>query len=395
MTKERMEQQSRLFGFRDMSPQARVKFLGEILDEAPSGLQALLADGGLSLHQADKLSENVIGRFALPFSLALNFIVNSEERLVPMVIEEPSVVAAASHAAKMARDTGGFFVHVDESIMIAQIQLSADAPEQTVEAIHKEKEEILKRANEADSVLVGLGGGAKEIETRIVGEAPFQFVVVHLLIDVKDAMGANAVNTMAEATSPFIESITGQIAHLRILSNLAERRLVKAKVDILPKSLMPDETKGIQAAKEIELASRFAECDPYRCATHNKGIMNGVDGVLLATGQDWRAVEAGAHAYAAKEGGYRPLSTWRFDEEKQLLSGKLKMPLALGIVGGAAAIHPTARKALKIACVEKASDLAAIAAAAGLANNLAALRALATEGIQKGHMRLHERSRKP
>jgi len=348
---------------------------------------------GLDVSQADRMSENVVGTFGLPLGIAVNFRVNRRDYLVPMAIEEPSVVAAASHAAKLVRAAGGFVAEASSSLMIGQIQVLGldDLPASRARLLAG-RERLLAVANEQDPVLVGLGGGARDLEARIVPETPAgPMLVVHLIYDCRDAMGANAVNTAVEALAPLVEEITGGQALLRILSNLADRRLARARAVMPSEVLALDGFEGQEVAKRIVDAYALAAVDPYRAATHNKGIMNGIDAVLIATGNDWRAVEAGAHAYAARSGLYQSLSTWDIDSDGSLV-GTLELPMAVGIVGGATKAHPGARVALKVMGVRTAQELAQVIVSVGLAQNLAALRALATEGIQRGHMELHARS---
>jgi hydroxymethylglutaryl-CoA reductase len=352
----------------------------------------LRGEAGLSPEQADRMIENVVGRYALPLGIALNFQVNGRDVLVPMVIEEPSVVAGASFAARLAREGGGFHAGATPPEMIGQIQV-LDVPDmaEAAAALVTERDRILAAASEVDPVLQRLGGGPRGLIVRVLPETPTgPMLVVHLVYDVRDAMGANAVNTACEHLAPLIAEITGGRVGLRILSNLADRRLAWAECSIPAAALAFDGFSGDQVARGVVEAWAFAAADPYRAATHNKGILNGIDAVALATGQDWRAIEAGAHAYAARSGKYTSLSTWGLDGEGNLV-GRLELPLAVGIVGGATRAHPTARVALKILGVRTAQELAEVMAAVGLAQNLAALRALATEGIQKGHMALHAR----
>ena len=382
---------SRLSGWHKLSRRERLDILKHWLDDRPFDM-SVLDSGGLTPEQAEMLIENVCGIYSLPFAVAPNFTINGEDCLVPMVIEEPSVVAAAANAARLVRDGGGFHVEASNPIMIEQIQVFHDDPEEAARQLAKHKQELLDIARQSDPTLVNLGGGPLDIELRGIGRGGERHLVAHLLVDVRDAMGANSVNTMGEALAPAIESITGGRVGLCILSNLADRRLVTVKARIPLKSLEMSDFTGEQVRDGIVAASRFAELDPYRAATHNKGVMNGVDAVLLATGNDWRAVEAGAHAFAAKDGSYRPLSVWWTDDDGSL-RGRLTLPMAVGIVGGATRVQQTARFALDLIGATTAAKLATVAASAGLANNFAALRALATEGIQKGHMRLHQRSR--
>ena len=382
---------SRIQGFYTRSIAERVDLIRAQValteDEA-----SLLAEGmGLSLERADHMVENVIGRYSLPLGIATNFVVNGQDVLVPMVIEEPSVVAGASLAAKLARAGEGFTAEVDAPLMIGQVQLvDVHDLEAAQAAILANKQELLASANEVDPVLVELGGGARDIEVRTLRTPSVSMLIVHLLYDVRDAMGANAINTACERLAPALAALAGGRAHLRILSNLADRRLARARVVIPEAALAFDGFEGPDVAEGIELAWAFAAADPYRAATHNKGIMNGVDAVALATGNDWRALEAGAHAYAARSGRYTSLSTWKRGGAGALV-GDLEMPMAVGVIGGATRVHPTAQLALKLMGVESAASLAAIMVSVGLAQNLAAIRALATEGIQRGHMSLHAR----
>ena len=384
---------SRIPEFYKLSPSQRLReaqVAAGLTDEEAAILQG---SEGLDVSQADRMSENVVGTFGLPLGIAVNFRVNRRDYLVPMAIEEPSVVAAASHAAKLVRAAGGCIGEASESLMIGQIQVLGldDLPASRARLL-AERERLLTVANEQDPVLVGIGGGARDLEVRIVPETPAgPMLVVHLIYDCRDAMGANAVNTAVEALAPLVEEITGGQALLRILSNLADRRLARARAVVPSEVLALDGFEGQEVAKRIVDAYALAAVDPYRAATHNKGIMNGIDAVLIATGNDWRAVEAGAHAYAARSGLYQSLSTWDIDSDGSLV-GTLELPMAVGIVGGATKAHPGARVALKVMGVQTAQELAQVIVSVGLAQNLAALRALATEGIQRGHMELHARS---
>ncbi len=380
---------SRLSGFYHRSVAERLDLIREQTALTDSEYKSL--NQGLSLERADHMIENVVGRYMLPLGIATNFTINGRDVLVPMVIEEPSVVAGASLAAKLARCGGGFKAEADESLMIGQVQLvDLPDPETARAVILEHKQRLIELADQADPILVDLGGGARDIETRLLETSRGSMLVVHLLLDVRDAMGANAVNTACERLAPELASLTGGRHHLRILSNLADRRLAHAEATIPEEALAFNDFEGAQVAEGIELAWAFAAADPYRAATHNKGIMNGIDAVVLATGNDWRAVEAGAHAYAARGGQYTSLSVWQRDGEGSL-SGTLTLPLALGTVGGATRTHPTAQVALKLLGVQTGQALAEVVVSVGLAQNLAALRALATEGIQKGHMSLHAR----
>lgn len=384
---------STLPGFRSLDPSERLARLA-----GKAGLsdaeQALLGTGtALPLTVADGMIENVIGRFELPYGVAGYFMINGRDVLVPMAVEEPSVVAAASFMAKLARQAGGFQTSSTGPIMRAQVQILGIAdPHGARLAILQQRQEIIDLANSRDQVLVQLGGGCRDVEVHVFPDTRRgAMVVVHLLVDVRDAMGANTVNTMAEFVAGRLEQITGGTVRLRILSNLADLRLARACVRIPAEVFATGEHAGSEVAGGIVDAYEFAAIDPYRAATHNKGIMNGVDPVIVATGNDWRAIEAGAHAYACRGGRYTSLSTWEISASGALV-GTLEMPMAVGLVGGATKTHPLARLSLKILGVKTAQDLAEVAVAVGLAQNLGALRALATEGIQRGHMALHARN---
>ncbi|MCS7260310.1 MAG: hydroxymethylglutaryl-CoA reductase, degradative [Anaerolineae bacterium] len=390
-----MAYSSRIPGFYKHSIEERLAIVAEKVSLTSEACE-VLQGGGLSLRIADHMIENAVGVYGLPLGIATNFLINGRDVLIPMVIEEPSVVAGASFAAKLARAGGGFKAVSTASEMIGQIQV-LDVPNlhQARFELLAHAEELLALANRCDPVLVGLGGGARALEVRLIEQSPVGgMLVVHVIYDTRDAMGANAVNTMCEALAPRVEEITGGRVVLRILSNLADRRLVRVQCTVPAEALTFTADghlyPGRQVVRRIVEASALAMVDPYRAATHNKGIMNGVDAVVIATGNDWRAVEAGAHAYAARTGYYTALSRWEETPTGDLV-GTLEMPMAVGIVGGTARSHPTAQVALKILGVSSARELAEIIAAVGLAQNLAALRALATEGIQRGHMRLHAR----
>ncbi len=382
---------SRLPGFYRKSWQERLALLVEKAHLSPEESNALRL-GGLNAEAADRMIENVVGLYSLPLGIAVNFLVNGREVLVPMAVEEPSVVAGASFMARLARDGGGFIASTSEPQMIGQVQILEVSDLMAARlALLEQRERILAEASAADPVLVQLGGGARDLEVRLVHASPAgPFLVVHLIIDTRDAMGANAVNTACEAIAPTLQEITGGRVLLRILSNLADRRLARARCTIAARALSFEGYSGDTVRDRIIEAYAFAASDPYRAATHNKGILNGVDAVTIATGNDWRAVEAGAHAYAARSGSYTSLSTWGRDAKGNLV-GALEMPLALATVGGFTRVHPLARLAIKIMDVHSARELAEVVAAVGLAQNLAALRALATEGIQRGHMTLHAR----
>ncbi|MCL7393979.1 MAG: hydroxymethylglutaryl-CoA reductase, degradative [Thaumarchaeota archaeon] len=382
-----MERTSRIPGFYKLTVEERLRIVAEFAGLSEEEVELLRRYAALDRDTANRMIENVIGTFQLPLGIAVNFLINGRDYMVPMVIEEPSVVAAASNAARMTREGGGVFAQSTESLMIGQIQLvGIKDPYAARLEVLRNREEILAIANEQDPVLVNLGGGAKDLEARVIETRLGPMLIVHLIVDVRDAMGANAVNTMAEAVAPRLASITGGRYRLRIISNLADKRLVRAWTRIPPEAV-----GGREVAEGIVEAWAFADADPYRAATHNKGIMNGVDAVVIATGNDWRAVEAGAHAYACRFGAYKPLSTWEIDEKGNLVGG-LEMPLAVGIVGGATRTNPLARICLKILGVKTARELAEVIGAVGLVQNLAALRALAAEGIQAGHMSLHAKN---
>ncbi|UCE37606.1 MAG: hydroxymethylglutaryl-CoA reductase, degradative [Thermoplasmata archaeon] len=382
-----MEKSSKISGFYKLSPKERLEKIKDFCDLTEEEIVALEKTGSLDMEQADRMIENVVGTFELPVGIAVNFQINGKDYLIPMAIEEPSVVAAASNAAKMARPKGGFQTSNTGPIMIGQIQLvNIRDPYGAKMTILAHKDEILKLANEQDPVLVKFGGGAKDLEVRVVDTIKGPMVVNHLLVDCRDAMGANAVNTMAEAVAPLIEKITGGRVYLRIISNLAIYRLARAKAVFEKEGL-----GGEDVVDGVIEAYSLAAADPYRCATHNKGIMNGVSAVVRATGNDTRAVEAGAHSYASISGHYSPLTVWEKNADGDLV-GTIEIPTAVGLIGGATKTHPTAKAAVKILGVKTAQELGEILAAVGLAQNLGALRALATEGIQKGHMALHARN---
>lgn len=378
---------SRIPGFYKKTIDERLSLVKDLVGLTDEEVETLKAWGNLEPKIADAMIENVIGSMSYPFAVATNFRINGKDYLVPMVIEESSVVAAASNAARVMRRDGGIKATTTGPVMISQIQLvNIKAPYYAKMKIIEHKQEILDLANKQDPVLVKLGGGAKDLEVRVIDSPQGPMVVTHLIVDVRDAMGANAVNTMAEKVAPLIEKITGGKVYLRILTNLAEKRLARAWVKVYKEDI-----GGEEVVDGIVAASNFAWADPYRAATHNKGIMNGIIAVALATGQDHRALEAGAHAYAARNGRYMPLSLWEKDEDGNLV-GSLELPIAVGLVGGAVKVHPVARIAIKILGVQTAQELAEVMAAVGLAQNFAALRALATEGIQKGHMKLHAKN---
>jgi len=380
---------SRVKGFYKLPLAERRSWLAAELGIEAGELEALLAEGGLDAERATQLVENVVGTYALPFALGLNFVVDGRDRLLPMVVEEPSVVAAASNAAKMVRDGGGFVSTPHPALMIGQIELRGvpDA-ERAEQCIRAEELRLLDLARAAVPGLVARGGGPRRVEIRRLAR---EHLVIHLLVDCGHAMGANLVNGASEALAPELARLSGGRVGLRILSNLADERLTTVHCEVPAAALVSglDIDEG-RLLDDIEAASIFAERDPYRAATHNKGIMNGLDSVVIACGNDFRSVEAGAHAYAARAGRYAPLATWR--RHGQVLRGELTLPLALGTVGGTLRTHRVAQLALRLADVAGPADLGNLAASAGLASNLAALRALSSEGIQRGHMALHARS---
>ncbi|MBZ4415462.1 hydroxymethylglutaryl-CoA reductase, degradative [Myxococcus sp. RHSTA-1-4] len=380
---------SRLSGFYRQSPERRRARLVEARWVAPDEVESLAGLAGFDEACADAMVENVIGIHGLPLGVALNFVVDGRERLVPMAVEEPSIIAAASYAARLCAEAGGFTVEADPPITTAQVEL-LDVPslEEARAALHAHRAFLLAEADALIPAMCERGGGTREIEVRVLDATT---LVVHLHIDTRDAMGANCVNSVAEGMAPRLAELTGARPGLKILTNLADRRKVRVRARVPASALVSEGFPDGGAVRDgILAAHRFAELDPYRAVTHNKGVMNGVDAVLVACGNDWRAVEAGAHAWAARSGTYGPLTTWRAGGDG-VLEGELFMPLATSTAGGAARTHPGVKRALKLAGVSGALDLAGLAGAAGLATNLAALKALSTEGIQKGHMALHAR----
>lgn len=387
---------SRIPGFYKLTQKKRVQKLAEIFHLGQTEIDALSSQGVLTLDQADKMIENVVGIFSLPIGLALNFLINNKEYIIPMSVEEPSIVAAASSAAKIIREAGGFTTSSDEPIMIGQLQVvNCEDFEEAKRNVLARKQEIIDLANKTEPCMLKRGGGAKDIEVRILGdekEYPYvKMLIVHLLIDTRDAMGANAINSMLEGVAPLVEEITKAKIYLKILSNLSDRRVARAKAVIPPHLLKTDNCSGEEIIEGIIQAQAFAYLDPYRATTHNKGVMNGIDPIVIVTGNDFRAIEAGAHAYAARNGRYMPLTDWRKDEHGNLV-GTLELPMAVGIVGGAIKLHPMAQVALKFLGVKSARELSEVICAVGLAQNLSAIKALSTDGIQKGHMALHARS---
>lgn len=383
-----MGKSSRIPGLHKMTISERIEAVRAFADLSPDEADLLGRSSVLDLKIADRMIENVIGTFEIPLGVVPNMIVNGREVLVPLAVEESSVIAALANAAKMVRSGGGFFTSTSDPIMIAQIQaVNIVDPFAAKVKILERRDDIIALANEQDPVLVKLGGGCRDIEVRVIDSVKGPMVVTHILVDTRDAMGANAVNTMAEALAPQIEEWTGGKVFLRILSNLADRRIARARC-VVKKDVIPP---GPEVIEGITTAWAFADADPYRAATNNKGIMNGISSLVIATGNDYRAIEAGAHAYAARTGRYRALARWETDKEGNLV-GTLELPLAMGLVGGATAIHPLAKLIVKVLGVKTATELAEITAAVGLGQNLSALRALASEGIQKGHMSLHAKN---
>ena len=382
-----MSKSSVISGFYKLSPKERLAIVKDFAGLTDEETRLLQETGSLTIDVADHMVENVIGVFPEPLGVAVNFQVNGKDYLIPMATEEPSVIAAASYAAKMVRDSGGFHTSSTAPIMIGQIQaVGIKDPDAAMQRVLSAKEELLKKANDQDPVLVSAGGGARDLNAKVIHTAVGPMLITELQVDCRDAMGANAVNTMAEAIAPLIERITGGRVYLRIISNLATKRLAKAWCTV------PKETLGgEEVVNGIVNASAFAAADPYRAATHNKGAMNGIIAVILATGNDHRAIEAGAHAYAALKGPYTSLSTWEKNENGDL-KGEIELPMAVGLIGGAVRTHPIAKIAIKILGVKTANEFAEVLAAVGLAQNLGALRALAHEGIQRGHMALHARN---
>ncbi len=390
---------SRIPGFYQLPASDRRELLLKHGGATAADLAALRPENGLTLETADKMVENCVGVLGLPVGVGLNFVINGQDRLIPMAVEEPSVIAAVSYIARLTRDGGGFKTDVDPPLMIGQVQLvdlqDVDAAQR---AVLQHKARIMETANACAPRMEARGGGCKDVEVRILKDTPDahgkgdgggDMVCVHLIIDCCDAMGANAVNEMAEGVAGLLEELTGGRVVLRILSNLADRRCARAECVIPFKSLEIEDYTGAEVAAGIVDAWRFARRDPYRAATHNKGILNGVDAVALATGNDWRAIEAGAHAFAAREGRYQSLT--RFEVRGETLWGMIELPMAVGVIGGTTSLHPAVMACRNILKLENAADLAGVMACVGLSQNLGALRALATEGIQRGHMSLHSR----
>lgn len=378
---------SRISGFYKLSVEERRDIVTKERGLTEKELSYLSGEQAMSMDLADAMIENVIGQIAIPVGIAANFKINGQDKFIPMATEEPSVVAAASNAARAAYSEGGFFTSLSGTIMRGQIQvLNIADPFAARPKIFEHKQEILNLCNEKDPTLVSFGGGAIDLEVHIIPTTNHMMLVIHLIVDTKDAMGANAVNTMAEFVAPTIESITGGRVVCKIISNLADRRLARARAVFSAEAM-----GGKEVVENIVSAFEFADADPYRAATHNKGVMNGISAVVLASGNDTRAVEAGAHAYASVSGRYKSLTKWEIDKDGNL-SGSIELPMAVGIIGGATKTHPVAQAALKIMDISSAEELAGCIAAVGLAENAASLRALSAEGIQRGHMSLHARN---
>lgn len=381
-----MDKSSKIPGLYKLSPAERLKIVKDFAELSAEEAKLLGDPGGLDIKTLDIMIENVIGMVGLPLGVATNFKINGKDYLIPMAIEESSVVAAASNAAKMARVKGGFQTESTDPVMIGQVQIiDVQNPNDAKEAILKSKDRLLDLAKEQDSVLVKFGGGPRDLTVKILDTDQGPMLRVHIMVDVRDAMGANAVNTMTEAIAPVLEKLSGGTALLRIISNLAVHRLARAKAVFAKEAL-----GGEEIVDNIIKTYAFAQSDIYRCATHNKGIMNGIIAVALATGQDHRAIEAGAHTYAALE-QYKPLTKYTKSKEGDLVA-EIELPMAVGTVGGATKVHPAFKACQKILGAKSAKEMGEVFAAVGLAQNFAALRALASEGIQKGHMSLHARN---
>src|SRR5262245_36311447 len=383
---------SRIPAFYQMTVAERRQKLAEVLGLSADDRRVLEAADALPLEVADIMIENAVGTFALPFGVGLNFRINGRDLVIPMVVEEPSVIAAASNAALVARAGGGFVTDSDPGAMIGQIQLvRVPDPGGAMERLCAARQRLLARAEELTPGLCRRGAGPRDIEVRLVRSPRDETMVVfHVVVDTGDAMGANAVNSLVEGLAPMVQDIAGGVVCLRILSNLADRRLARAAVRVPVEALGRDGMAGEAVAERMLYAYEFAWADPYRATTHNKGVMNGIDAVAVATGNDWRSIEAAAHAYAARDGAYRSLTTWAIEDRH--LVGSLELPMAVSTVGPAVESHPRVRLAFRVLGIATARELAAVTAAVGLASNMAAMRALATEGIQKGHMALHARA---
>ena len=382
---------SRIPGLYNKSVVQRMEAISHSTGMSLDELSVFDTENGLTRDKADNMIENVIGTMSLPVGIATNFLIDGQEYIIPFCVEESSIVAAASNIAKRCRSTGGFQTDIDNPVMIGQIQLlDLKDGNEAIQIILNAKQEIIEKANNVESKMIELGGGCKDIDCRRLSVDGLDMVIVHLHINCQDAMGANAVNSMAERIAPFLESLTDGRAHLKILSNLATHRLARSTAIFTPQEMSQDGSveSGSEVIEKVMEAYLFAKGDPYRAATHNKGIMNAISSIAVACGQDWRAIEAGCHAYASIGGQYTSMSTWSVDVDGNLV-GSIEVPIAVGIVGGASKVHPTAMANLKILGITSARQLAGIMVSAGLAQNLGAMRALATDGIQKGHMKLH------
>ena len=385
---------SRLSGFYKLSVPERRAMLAELAGLSEEQVQAW-ANAELDEGTADRMIENVIGRYSLPIGVATNFIIDGEHYVIPFVVEEASVVAAASNMAKRCQKNGGFVSNNTDPVMIGQIQVvGCEDPEASRDAILAAKEELIESCNDVDPILVKFGGGCRDVEARIIETDSGPMIIVHILVDCRDAMGANAVNTMAETIAPRIESVSGGTVILRIISNLAVHRLARVSATFTAEEMSDagaDAARGAEVIDGVLQAYHIAAADPFRATTHNKGIMNAISPIAIACGQDWRAVESGAHSYAAHERRYGSMTHWEKDADGNLV-GSIEIPMAVGLVGGAITIHPGAQANVALLGINSADDLAKVMAAAGLAQNLGALRALATVGIQAGHMKLHLRN---
>ena len=385
---------SRIGGLYKLSVSERRELLAEMSGMSPEQVKAWADSGELDEESADRMIENVVGTYSLPIGVATNFVIDGSHYAIPFVLEEPSVVAAASNMAKRCLAKGGFSSDNDDPVMIGQIQVvNCEDPEGAKDSIISNRDDLVSRCNEVDPILVKFGGGCRDVTARVIETGSGAMVIVHILVDCRDAMGANAVNTMAETIAPTIESITGGTVILRIISNLAVHRLARVSAVFTPEEMSDkgDSKQGSEVIDGVVQAYHFAEADPFRATTHNKGIMNAISAVAIACGQDWRAIESGAHSYASHERIYGSLTKWSKDDDGNLV-GSIELPMAVGLVGGAVRVHPAAQANVALLGVESADELAKVMAAAGLAQNLGALRALATVGIQAGHMKLHVRN---
>ncbi|MBA45569.1 MAG: hydroxymethylglutaryl-CoA reductase, degradative [Euryarchaeota archaeon] len=385
---------SRISGFYSLSMDERHEAIANALSLSPEHFHPWINPQSLDQETANRMIENVVGQLSLPVGIAMNFLIDGESKFIPFCVEESSIVAAASNIAKRAFKCGGFTTNVDPPLMIGQLQiLDVKNIDNAIKVIEENKKELIEKCNDIESTMIRLGGGCKDIECKILETESEKMLIVHLIVDTRDAMGANAVNTMAERAAPWLENLTGGRILLRILSNLATKRLARASVKLSPEAISSkgEPSEGAQIINDIILAYEFADADPWRAATHNKGIMNAISPIGLACGQDWRAIEAGAHAYASITGRYRSMTRWWIDEQGWI-NGTIEIPLAVGTVGGASKIHPVAKLNLELTKTNSAQELAGVMACAGLAQNLGAMRALATKGIQEGHMRLHLRN---